>query len=513
LPCNTRFVPWNFHKTKGFTVDSQTKLVGLKGIRLIQAGMGVGVSSWKLANKTARHKGVLGTVSGIAAEDILTRTLQQGDPGGHFRRALSAFPYPEIGEWIVERYYVEGGIPPGQKYKAHSVFDLKPSKKLQQLMVAGEFALVWLAKEGHEGLISVNYLEKIQIPHIWYILGAMLAKVDVVTMGAGIITQVPVVLDALAGGSNPVYKVDVESFDGVEAEGNEAKVVEITFNPEELLGGRLPQLVRPELLAIVSGDFLARVLIKKCPGGIQGFVIENPSAGGHNAPPRGRDKKFDELGQPVYAEEVGGKDYADLAKFREFHENLSIPFFLAGSYGSPEGYQKARLAGANGVQVGSAFALSDDSGFLPHLRSEARRLGFLGKLVVLRDANASPTGYPFNVAQMEGTLSDKKVFHERQRICSICALRVVFQHEGKLGYRCASEPIHNYLEKGGKLAKAELAVCLCNALLAAIGLGNPGEMPIMTMGQTLDFLPRLMKNEHDSYTADNVIAYILQESE
>lgn len=486
------------------------KNYGLKHVRLIQAGMGVGVSSWHLANTTARHRGVIGTVSGIASEDIVTRSLQKGDRGGHFRRALHAFPFPEIGKAIVEKYFVKGGIPAGQKFRAHSVFDLHPSRELQQLMVASEFALVWLAKEGHKGLVSVNYLEKIQITHIWYILGAMLAGVNFVTMGAGIILQVPKVLDDYTAGVASSYKVDVVSFDKSSTPGNEATTAEVTFNPEELLGGKLPKLRRPGLIAIVSGDFLAKVLIKKCHGKIDGFVIEFPTAGGHNAPPRGRDKRFNERGEPLYAEAPGEKDYVDLEEFRKIKSRLGIPFWLAGSYGSPEGYEKARSAGANGVQVGSAFALSRDSGILPHLRDEARYLGYKQELRVDRSTR-SPTGYPFNIAHLEGTLSDDTAYSNRKRACSICALRVPYQQAGKIGgYRCSAEPTVNWLRKGGKPEEAENSMCLCNGLMATIGLGNPGELPIVTLGKSVEFLHDLMSHERDSYSAVDVIDYILQ---
>ena len=58
---------------------------------VIQGGMGVGVSSWRLARSVSRVGG-LGVVSGTALDVVLARRLQDGDPGGHMRRALAAFP-------------------------------------------------------------------------------------------------------------------------------------------------------------------------------------------------------------------------------------------------------------------------------------------------------------------------------------------------------------------------------------------------------------------------------------
>ena len=55
---------------------------------IIQGGMGVGVSSWRLARAVART-GQLGVVSGVALDTLLARRLQTGDDGGHVRHALA----------------------------------------------------------------------------------------------------------------------------------------------------------------------------------------------------------------------------------------------------------------------------------------------------------------------------------------------------------------------------------------------------------------------------------------
>ncbi len=489
---------------RGFPSD-----YGLRHIRLIQAGMGVGVSNWEMASICARITGNIGTISGVAAEFIVTRTLQDGDPGGHMRRALNAFPYRHIAKWVRHDFFVKDGIPPDQDYKAHPVFSLKPSLKLQQLMIVSEFCLVWLAKEGHKGLISINLLEKIQITHIWYILGAMLAGVNFVTMGAGIILQVPAILDNYTKGQPASYSVGIENPE--ETKGEDGKLITsrtITFDPEEILGGKLPKMKRPGLIAIVFNPGLAKLLLKRRPGGIQGFVIEYPTAGGHNAPPRGNEKIYDENGELFYDEAIDGRDWVDLQEFREFHKKFGIPFWLAGSYGSPEGYKKARAAGANGVQVGTAFALCEDSGMLPRLRDEVRRQGWLEILKITRE-ETSPTGYPINIAQIEGTMSDILTYYTRDRKCSTCALRRNVLLNEKIVYVCAAEPEAAYINKGGKIEDTVLVLCLCNALLATAGLANHGELPVVTLGKDVSCLKHLMRNEYGSYNAIDVVDYII----
>jgi NAD(P)H-dependent flavin oxidoreductase YrpB (nitropropane dioxygenase family) len=461
--------------------------------KIIQGGMGVYISNPHLARCCSMHPGILGTVSGIAAEKILTRILQSGDPGEDFQRALAHFPFPKVAQRIIKKYFVPGGIPLGQKFKTISAFNLKPPKDLIETMVAASFALIWLAKENNDGRISVNYLEKIQIPHIYYITGAMLAGVDFITMGAGITLQIPGVIDAIASGGTPSYRVQVEnSKDGFAM---------TSFNANEFFGEKLPEIKRPGFLPIVSTDVLASLMVKRLPPqSIQGFVVELPTAGGHNAPPRGK-SVFDEKGQPVY----GQRDEVAFDKVRD----LGIPFWIGGSFASPEGLVKAQQLGAVGIQVGSIFALSEDSGMLPSFRKEARRLGYRGELVIRTDPTASPTGFPFKVIQLPGTQSDPEVFNARKRICDVCALRVLYEANGKIGYRCSSEPIEDYLHKGGKLEDAVHARCLCNGLLSAAGFGDSDELPIFTLGDDVSFLRHLMKHEDDSYRASDAIAYLL----
>ncbi|MCY0957544.1 hypothetical protein [Streptomyces sp. H27-H5] len=74
---------------------------------LIQGGMGVGVSGWRLA-RAVSLTGQLGVVSGTALDVVLARVLQTGDPGGHARRALAAFPIPELARAVLDRHFREG---------------------------------------------------------------------------------------------------------------------------------------------------------------------------------------------------------------------------------------------------------------------------------------------------------------------------------------------------------------------------------------------------------------------
>ena len=148
------------------------------------------------------------------------------------------------------------------------------------------------------------------------------------------------------------------------------------FDPREYMECELGPLKRPKFLPIVSSLTLATTMLKKANGRVDGLVIETRTAGGHNAPPRGR-PLFSEIGEPVYGE----RDAIDIAKLRE----LGVPFWLAGGYGSPEMLREALAQGAAGVQVGTAFEFANESG----LRAEYKRR-LMAKSIAGRRAS-SPT--------------------------------------------------------------------------------------------------------------------------
>lgn len=106
--------------------------------RVIQGGMGVAISAWPLARAVA-STGQLGVVSGTALEVVCARRLQLGDPGGHVRRALEAFPLPGIAERIVSMYYVPGGKSADAPFRPVPRFTLKPAPVLQELTIAANF--------------------------------------------------------------------------------------------------------------------------------------------------------------------------------------------------------------------------------------------------------------------------------------------------------------------------------------------------------------------------------------
>jgi NAD(P)H-dependent flavin oxidoreductase YrpB (nitropropane dioxygenase family) len=468
--------------------------------KIIQGGMGVAVSGWNLARAVSRL-GQLGVVSGTGLATVLARKLQLGDPTGRLRHALQNLPVSAVAERVLAEYFIPDGKAPTAPFKLATLPTLRPGAALVELTVAANFVEVFLAKEDHSGWVGINFLEKIQLPTLPSLYGAMLAGVDFVLMGAGIPRAIPGALDRLAKGEPVELKIDV-------AGALPGEEFLSTFDPKEFCCGAAPALKRPQFLGIVASAPLAMTLAKKASGRVDGFVVEGDTAGGHNAPPRGP-LQLSTAGEPIYGE----RDVADLEKIRA----LGLPFWLAGSYGQPGKLAEALRLGATGIQVGTAFAFCAESGIDSGLKQQAIQLGRSGAARVFTDPVASPTGFPFKVLQMSGTLSDPSQYAARRRVCDLGYLRHLYRKpDGTVGYRCPSEPVDDFVKKGGKAADAQGRKCLCNGLVANIGLGqvhsgHESELPLLTAGDQVANIAQFLQPGCDSYTAGDVIRHLLHE--
>ena len=463
---------------------------------VIQGGMGVAVSSWQLA-RAVSQAGQLGVVSGTALDVVIARRLQDGDAGGHVRRALEHFPVPAMAQRILSQYFLEGGRAPEQPYHPVPKLSMDTPVAGLELSIVANYAEVWLAKEGHDGLVGINFLEKVQMATPSAAYGSMLAGVDYVLMGAGIPAEIPQLLDRLA--LHEPCSLDLH-VDGATI------AYSVGLDPQALTGGGLAPLRRPMFLAIVSAHVLAAYLAREDATRPDGFVVEGPRAGGHNAPARGR-PVLDDDGQPVF----GPRDNADLVKVAA----VGLPFWLAGGYATAEQVQQARTAGAAGVQVGTLFALCEESGLDPAIRQELLAELSVGELVVRTDPRASPTGFPFKVATLKGTMSQAEEYADRPRLCDLSYLRIPYERApGDVGYRCPAEPVHMYVRKGGDIADIVGRKCLCNGLTAGIQLGQNRrdgyrEVPIVTLGADLEGVAQMLSDLPDGWTAVQAIDRLL----
>ena len=508
----------------------------LQNIKIIQGGMGVYVSNWRLARAVAMERpGVTaGTVSGTGLDIVYVRLLQLGDPGGYVRAALAAFDAQfavTIGKTIIERYLIEGGKTPAARFKnapkqtvrtsngndllsnpveADASIELFLDEEVVKLLIATGFAEVWLAKQGHPGRIFINFLHKVELPLLYTMYGAMLAGVDGVIVGAGNPDGLPAICTRLA--KHAAVQIDLSVLYREAGE-----TFHVTFDPRQVAEGRLAQAVlrRPAFLAIVSLQDLVQALAHSQTEAPDGFIIEHHTAGGHNAGPQGPLKK-DERGQPVY----GPQDEPDLQVIQQ----AGLPFWLAGGYGSREKLALAQALGANGVQVGSLFALAEESGMKPAYRSaildELKKEKEEAGLVLT--TLFSPTGFPFKVVQLPDTLASEAVFAARRRVCDIGLLqqrglsKPAADGTRRLFQRCPAAPLDDFVSKRGLPLNAGDRRCLCNGLLACAGLGQvipdgqqPEEPAIVTLGNHLEGVRRLSRNGQHPYWVRDVVGDLL----
>lgn len=459
---------------------------------IIQGGMGAAVSSWTLA-RTVASQGQLGVVSGTALETIVARRLQNGDEGGYMREALAHFPYQDVAQHILDTFYLPNGRE-GKPYRPMRRISIKAHKEHDQLAVAANFVEVWLAKQAGTGKVGINFLEKLQTATPAALYGAMLAGVDAILMGAGIPREIPQLMTDFSQGKSGRLTIDSER-----PAGFEAPVLE--FDPMESFGAA-PELPRPAFLAIVTAEVLASYLAKNEVTRPDGFVVEHYMAGGHNAPPRRLQDT--ETG-------YGPLDEANIEKIRA----VGLPFWLAGGRATPEAVADAIKQGAEGVQVGSLFALSHESGLLPKYREQMLQAARDGVLKVRTDHRASPTGFPFKVVELPGTVGEQDVYEARPRLCDLGYLRSShIDEESKVTYRCAAEPDKPFLKKGGEEEELSGRICLCNGLTAAVGLGQERpdgykEAPLLTLGATTGDVEAMLKDFPDGWSAIDVVNRLL----
>ena len=468
----------------------------IKHPALIQGGMGIGVSNWELA-KAVSCTGSLGIISGTASDTIMIRRLQDGDSGGHVRRALASFPHAIAVREVLRKYFRPEGRAVGQPYLLLPLYQHVTSVFRQLITSMGTFVEVFLAKEGHTGKVGINLLTKIQLPTLPSIFGALLAKVDYLCMGAGIPKEVPGVLQAIINWQPASMKHEII--------GDSSEVIEhVHINPQAMLPDYQPELSRPYFFPIVSSHSLATMLVRKAAP-IDGLVIEDHIAGGHNAPPR--DSKIQtQHEEPRY----GQRDAPDFAAIRA----LGVPFWIAGGMGRRDGVEDAKALGAHGIQVGTPFAFCRESGVSPLLKQEAIKQILAGTASVRTEPDFSPTGYPFKVLDLENTLSRPEIYQRRRRACDLGYLREAYRkNSGGIGYRCPAEPVEDFVKKGGELERTCDKKCLCNGLIATVGQpqihDKAVEPAIVTCSSDLRFMGDLLAAKGDNYSARDVVEFLL----
>ncbi len=174
----------------------------------------------------------------------------------------------------------------------------------------------------------------------------------------------------------------------------------------------------------------------------------------------------------------------------------------------------AKEAGAQSVQIGSAFAYCAESGIENKIKETLISKHFNGGLKIHTDFQASPTGYPFKI--VDNALDVETLMPSTaNNVCDLGYLReVMLNTEGKIEFRCPAENPKNYLRKGGTLEETLGRQCLCNGLMATAGMAqvrkNTQIKPFLTAGTNFNFLNKLTNSKECQYRAKEVIDLVLQ---
>lgn len=439
----------------------------------------------------------VGVVSGVALPLFMARELELGDRGGHLRRAFDHFPNKEMADRIYNKYYIPGGKAPDQPFTDIPMASMRSPRLLNEMTILANFSEVWLAKEGHDGYVGINYLEKIQWYHPAAAFGAMLAGAEYMIVGAGFPRQFP---SMLARPSKPP-KPDLPSKPGMleklakyepvkytlTVEGADADEEHcIFFNPREYIPESIASdLTPPKFVPILAYPRLIQRMVDQYD--IKAAIVEGPKAGGHLSPERD-EKPFD-------------------------LSTIAVPVYLAGGYGSPEGLlESIDQHKAAGVSIASILALSKGSGILESLQREVFRRYKKGTLEIIVDPKISPTGFRFRTVQGIG-ITDPEIAAGREKICDLGFLRHIAQQVitdretsekvKKIVYYCPADPVHG--EAG----------CMCNFLSATAGYGQirkngAVEQPGVTLGADVSFIDKFIEDpEKDSYTVRQALDYVL----
>ena len=131
------------------------------------------------------------------------------------------------------------------------------------------------------------------------------------------------------------------------------------------------------------------------------------------------------------------------------------------------------------------------------------------------DVKASPTNFPIKIAKLEGHTSTTEGFDARPKLCDLGYLREpALTASGRIAYRCPSEPDDQFLKKGGAVEDIAGRKCLCNGLMANIGLPQVRrdgyvEAPIVTLGNDVEGAKELLKDHPNGYGATEAVKWLM----
>ena len=267
--------------------------------------MGAGVSNWRLARAVSRL-GHLGVVSGTALDQILVRRLQDGDPGGNMRRGLDHFPFREMAERIQREYYIPGGKRESAPYKTLPLHE-KTARGSGKSCVSQPTSLRCLLRMMATTIrwASTTWKKLTSAPFLPCTSHAC-RKGRYVLIGAGIPVKIPDVLDNFVHHQPATYPLHVSG-------AQRARKRSWRSIPRSSWW----EIFRHSSVHGFSQSFprmySAAAILREPTAAWKDSSSKGHTAGGHNAPPRGK-LQVDGTGEVIYGE----RDRVKIDKIRQF---------------------------------------------------------------------------------------------------------------------------------------------------------------------------------------------------
>lgn len=394
-----------------------------------------------------------------------------GDLDGSLRLVLEHFPYPAAARHVWQHFFVPGGKGDEQPFELVSQPHLEEGPALVELTVLANFAEVFLARQGHTGWVGVHYHDSARLALLPSLFGALLAGVDFLLVSASGVAAVQPALRRLLAHESAALDVTLTDTDRLTC----------GFDPHSLGSGHSPALRAPILLAVCETVDEAESVLTGA-GFDGGFIVQAPSG-------------------------AGWLEAAEFARLR----SLGRPFWLGNVAATAENFARVSQEGAGGLQVNTPFTFCAESALDPDLKRRVLTLVRQDPNHLFTQLSALPDGQPFRVLRLEETAADPEISAARLRLCDVGWFREVYRRpDGSVGYRCPGEPMHHYLLKGGDATTAARQPCICNGVLAGLGLaqlqdGRELERALVPVGEDVRELRRFLKPGGVEFTAADVV--------
>lgn len=256
-----------------------------------------------------------------------------------------------------------------------------------------------------------------------------------------------------------VMRILEESYDETIRAAIDAKVSAI------FLGAGVPKKIMvgedTALVLIVSSARALRIILRYWGQLPDAIVLEGPMAGGHLG------FKMGEIGNPEFSLEKLLPPVLDVAK--------GIPVIVAGGIYTHEDILKFLAMGAKGVQMGTRFLATRESGATRDFKEAIVASTEKDILVV----GSSPCGFPFRI--LKGSPAYQEMLQGKRK--PKCQMGYVLGKDDDGQYTvCKAHP--NNPERNDHF-------CICDALKAAVGLA-PNEPPMYTVGSNAHRVNKIM---------------------